>query len=51
MPAVFADGRRPTAVDGPALEDEARAPHVGFWVDGPIDGPIDRPIDEPIDGG
>ncbi|MSZ76052.1 MAG: nucleoside deaminase [Actinobacteria bacterium] len=36
--SVFADGRRPTAVDGPALEDEARVPHIGFWVDGPTDG-------------
>ena len=28
---VFARGQRPTAVEGPALEDEARAVHVGFW--------------------
>jgi tRNA(Arg) A34 adenosine deaminase TadA len=29
--AVFADGGRETAVTGPLVEDEARAPHVGFW--------------------
>lgn len=28
---VFARGQRPTAVEGPALEDEARAVHRGFW--------------------
>lgn len=29
--AVFAAGQRPTAVLGPLLEDEAAAPHAGFW--------------------
>ena len=29
---VFARGQRTVAVAGPALEDEARKPHVGFWV-------------------
>jgi tRNA(Arg) A34 adenosine deaminase TadA len=29
--AVFADGGRGTAVTGPLVEDEATAPHVGFW--------------------
>ena len=29
--AVFADGGRDTAVTGPLLEDEAAAPHLGFW--------------------
>jgi tRNA(Arg) A34 adenosine deaminase TadA len=28
---VFACGSRPVVVDGPALEDEARLVHVGFW--------------------
>ena len=28
---VFARGQRPVIVDGPALEDEARAIHAGFW--------------------
>jgi tRNA(Arg) A34 adenosine deaminase TadA len=28
---VFARGQRPVVVDGPALEDEARAIHAGFW--------------------
>ena len=28
---VFARGQRPTAVEGPALEAEARAVHQGFW--------------------
>ena len=28
---VFARGRRPTVVLGPALEEEARAVHAGFW--------------------
>ncbi len=28
---VFAAGQRPIAVKGPALEDEAEAPHRGFW--------------------
>src|SRR3954469_19256193 len=28
---VFASGRRPTAVVGPLLEDEAAALHVGVW--------------------
>lgn len=28
---VFAAGQRPIAVEGPALEDEAEAPHRGFW--------------------
>ncbi|HEX5147503.1 MAG TPA: nucleoside deaminase [Candidatus Limnocylindrales bacterium] len=28
---VFARGQRPTTVEGPALEDEARAVHRGFW--------------------
>jgi tRNA(Arg) A34 adenosine deaminase TadA len=29
---VFACGQRPVVVDGPALEDEARAIHAGFWI-------------------
>ena len=29
--AVFADGGRETAVTGPLIEDEAAAPHRGFW--------------------
>jgi tRNA(Arg) A34 adenosine deaminase TadA len=29
--AVFADGGRETDVTGPLVEDEAAAPHVGFW--------------------
>ena len=29
---VFARGQRTVAVAGPALEDEAREPHIGFWV-------------------
>jgi tRNA(Arg) A34 adenosine deaminase TadA len=28
---VLARGQRPVTVDGPALQDEARAPHLGFW--------------------
>ncbi|HET9170374.1 MAG TPA: nucleoside deaminase [Actinospica sp.] len=28
---VFAGGSRPTEVTGPLLEDEAAAPHCGFW--------------------
>jgi tRNA(Arg) A34 adenosine deaminase TadA len=28
---VFARGQRPIIVGGPALEDEARAVHAGFW--------------------
>jgi tRNA(Arg) A34 adenosine deaminase TadA len=28
---VFARGQRPTIVEGPALEDAARAVHRGFW--------------------
>lgn len=28
---VFARGQRPVTVLGPLLEDEAAAPHVGFW--------------------
>ncbi len=28
---VFARGQRQTIVEGPALEDEARAVHAGFW--------------------
>ena len=28
---VFARGQRRTTVEGPALEDEARAVHAGFW--------------------
>jgi tRNA(Arg) A34 adenosine deaminase TadA len=28
---VFARGQRPVDVVGPLLEDEAAAPHVGFW--------------------
>jgi tRNA(Arg) A34 adenosine deaminase TadA len=28
---VFAAGGHPVIVDGPALEDEARAVHAGFW--------------------
>ncbi|HEY8319725.1 MAG TPA: nucleoside deaminase [Amnibacterium sp.] len=28
---VLGAGQRRIAVTGPALEDEARAPHVGFW--------------------
>jgi tRNA(Arg) A34 adenosine deaminase TadA len=28
---VLARGQRPTIVDGPALEDEAREVHRGFW--------------------
>lgn len=28
---VFAGGNRPTDVTGPLLEDEAAAPHYGFW--------------------
>ena len=31
---VFAHGQRPIEVDGPALEDEALAPHRGFWDSG-----------------
>ena len=29
---VFARGQRTVVVAGPALESEAREPHVGFWV-------------------
>jgi tRNA(Arg) A34 adenosine deaminase TadA len=29
--AVFADGGRETVVVGPLIEDEAAAPHRGFW--------------------
>lgn len=29
---VFARGQREIAVVGPAMEDEAAAPHLGFWV-------------------
>ncbi len=28
---VLARGQRPVTVDGPALQDEARVPHLGFW--------------------
>ena len=28
---VFADGGRPTEVSGPHIEEEAAAPHEGFW--------------------
>ncbi len=28
---VFADGARPTAVEGPTIADEAAEPHHGFW--------------------
>jgi tRNA(Arg) A34 adenosine deaminase TadA len=28
---VFAAGQRPIAVAGPLLEEEAEAPHRGFW--------------------
>ena len=28
---VLSHGQRVVVVDGPALEDEAREPHVGFW--------------------
>jgi tRNA(Arg) A34 adenosine deaminase TadA len=28
---VFAAGQRPIAVEGPLLEEEAEAPHRGFW--------------------
>ncbi len=28
---VFAKGQRPVAVEGPALQEEARAAHAGFW--------------------
>ncbi len=28
---VFARGQRPVTVEGPALEDEARQAHAGFW--------------------
>lgn len=28
---VFAAGQRSIAVEGPLLEDEAEAPHRGFW--------------------
>jgi tRNA(Arg) A34 adenosine deaminase TadA len=28
---VFARGQRPVSVAGPWLEDEAAAPHLGFW--------------------
>ncbi len=28
---VFADGQRPTLVEGPAIEEEAALPHLGFW--------------------
>jgi tRNA(Arg) A34 adenosine deaminase TadA len=28
---VFARGKKPVQVDGPALEDEAREVHLGFW--------------------
>ena len=38
---VFARGRRPTTVLGPALQEEARAVHAGFW----------RPSDQTIDDG
>lgn len=31
--SVFADGSREVTVVGPLLEDEAAAPHVGFWTD------------------
>ena len=29
---VFARGQRTVTVSGPALENEARAPHIGFWI-------------------
>ena len=32
---VFARGQRKVAVEGPALEDEARQAHVGFWSSNP----------------
>jgi tRNA(Arg) A34 adenosine deaminase TadA len=28
---VFADGQRPTVVEGPAIAGEAAVPHRGFW--------------------
>jgi tRNA(Arg) A34 adenosine deaminase TadA len=30
---IFARGQRTVVVSGPAIENEAREPHVGFWVD------------------
>jgi tRNA(Arg) A34 adenosine deaminase TadA len=30
---IFARGQRSVLVSGPALADEAREPHIGFWVD------------------
>ena len=32
---VFARGQRKVTVEGPALEDEARQAHVGFWSSNP----------------
>ncbi|RFA15364.1 hypothetical protein B7R21_04940 [Subtercola boreus] len=47
---VFARGNRAVDVAGPALLDEARQPHLGFWAPHPASPPVPHPAPPVVEG-